>query len=424
MPGPHFNSKRLKNARNVRAEFAPGSVPRVGAPGFRLRLLPRTVEKNCLCRVVVEAGEAGEAGEVVGWNDFATLLGTTDSEFGHKVVISDTGKIIAIVSNEPASAGKLWIYRLNTNGTTYTLDHSIDGSATEQICAAGTPASMSAIDVSNDGNTIVFGVKNIATPTLSKINVLKYASGTWSIDSTIGGLGDSYINCCINGDGNRVGISSPFSGTQSNIYVYSLSTGSNAVLGSVIDLTTYGPTYSGFNLAMNKTGDHLYISAYNGKSFVYKYTTNWAIKGSVLSNDTANSRFGEYGDINDSGNRLVVTAGGLGKLFIYDYTTDWTLSKTIANPDTTGLFSKYGASINGAGDKIVTSNYTGSSNNKGYIISYKLDGGDWVVDMDKKYGNDNDYLGMSVDISKTGDFIVAASYYANSSDGKVTVYKL
>ena len=175
---------------------------------------------------------------------------------------------------------------------------------------------------------------------------------------------------------------------------------------------------------MNKTGDHLYISAYNGKSFVYKYTTNWAIKGSVLSNDTANSRFGEYGDINDSGNRLVVTAGGLGKLFIYDYTTDWTLSKTIANPDTTGLFSKYGASINGAGDKIVTSNYTGSSNNKGYIISYKLDGGDWVVDMDKKYGNDNDYLGMSVDISKTGDFIVAASYYANSSDGKVTVYKL
>ena len=51
MPGPHFNSKRLKNARNVRAEFAPGSVPRVGAPGFRLRLLPRTVEKNCGCSV-------------------------------------------------------------------------------------------------------------------------------------------------------------------------------------------------------------------------------------------------------------------------------------------------------------------------------------------------------------------------------------
>jgi hypothetical protein len=51
MPGPHFNSKRLKNARNVRAEFAPGSVPRVGAPGFRLRLLPRTVEKNCGCRI-------------------------------------------------------------------------------------------------------------------------------------------------------------------------------------------------------------------------------------------------------------------------------------------------------------------------------------------------------------------------------------
>ena len=51
MPGPHFNSKRLKEARNVRAEFAPGSVPRVGAPGFRLRLLPRTVETNCGCHI-------------------------------------------------------------------------------------------------------------------------------------------------------------------------------------------------------------------------------------------------------------------------------------------------------------------------------------------------------------------------------------
>ena len=39
MPGPHFNSKRLQNARNVRAEFAPGSVPRVGTRLFALRLL-------------------------------------------------------------------------------------------------------------------------------------------------------------------------------------------------------------------------------------------------------------------------------------------------------------------------------------------------------------------------------------------------
>lgn len=51
MPGPHFNSKRLKAAKNVRAEFAPGSVPRVGTRLFTLRLLPRTVEKNCGCTV-------------------------------------------------------------------------------------------------------------------------------------------------------------------------------------------------------------------------------------------------------------------------------------------------------------------------------------------------------------------------------------
>ncbi len=51
MPGPHFNSKRLKAAKNVRAEFAPGSVPRVGTRLFTLRLLPRTVESNCGCRI-------------------------------------------------------------------------------------------------------------------------------------------------------------------------------------------------------------------------------------------------------------------------------------------------------------------------------------------------------------------------------------
>ena len=51
MPGPHFNSKRLQNARNVRAEFAPGSVPRVGTRLFAFRLLPRTVESNCGCQV-------------------------------------------------------------------------------------------------------------------------------------------------------------------------------------------------------------------------------------------------------------------------------------------------------------------------------------------------------------------------------------
>jgi hypothetical protein len=65
MPGPHFNSKRLKAAKNVRAEFAPGSIPRVGAPGFRLRLLPRTVEKNCGCRIPKPPVVAAPAGVVV-----------------------------------------------------------------------------------------------------------------------------------------------------------------------------------------------------------------------------------------------------------------------------------------------------------------------------------------------------------------------
>ena len=65
MPGPHFNSKRLQKARNVHAEFAPGSVPRVGTRLFTLRLLPRTVESNCGCRIPKPPVVAAPAGVVV-----------------------------------------------------------------------------------------------------------------------------------------------------------------------------------------------------------------------------------------------------------------------------------------------------------------------------------------------------------------------
>jgi hypothetical protein len=139
MPGPHFNSKRLKNARNVRAEFAPGSVPRVGAPGFRLRLLPRTVEKNCGCRIPLPPPEdpityvtittanfsndsqiqdpanySGAGTAETFWNTYGIEVGDT-IVFIHPTTSVET--TVAVLSMDTHSSGKIFkIYTTPAHG--------------------------------------------------------------------------------------------------------------------------------------------------------------------------------------------------------------------------------------------------------------------------------------------------------------------
>tara|TARA_B110000467_G_C18043061_1_gene326944 strand:+ start:146 stop:613 length:468 start_codon:yes stop_codon:yes gene_type:complete len=139
MPGPHFNSKRLKNARNVRAEFAPGSVPRVGAPGFRLRLLPRTVEKNCGCHIPKPAAPAApstitittayfsngshiqDAANFWGTGSTETFWNTYGIEVGDTIVfIHPTTSVettVAVLSMDTHSSGKIFkIYTTPAHG--------------------------------------------------------------------------------------------------------------------------------------------------------------------------------------------------------------------------------------------------------------------------------------------------------------------
>ena len=107
MPGPHFNSKRLKAAKNVRAELAPGSVPRVGTSLFALRLLPRTVEKNCNCRVpkpkppafIIKVGRIQNNNQIVDPDDMFGSNNTTWIQ-SSGIKVGDTVSFISTQTNQ------------------------------------------------------------------------------------------------------------------------------------------------------------------------------------------------------------------------------------------------------------------------------------------------------------------------------------
>ena len=107
MPGPHFNSKRLKAAKNVRAELAPGSVPRVGTSLFALRLLPRTVEKNCNCRVpkpkppafITKVGRLQNNNQIVDPDDMFGSNNTTWIQ-SSGIKVGDTVSFISTQTNQ------------------------------------------------------------------------------------------------------------------------------------------------------------------------------------------------------------------------------------------------------------------------------------------------------------------------------------
>jgi hypothetical protein len=128
MPGPHFNSKRLKAAKNVRAEFAPGSVPRVGTSLFALRLLPRTVEKNCNCRVPKPKPPAfiTKVGKIQNGNQ---LVDPTDA-FGHNgtswvessgIKVGDTVSFISTQTNQLFTTTVAQISIQGTSNTKYFI---------------------------------------------------------------------------------------------------------------------------------------------------------------------------------------------------------------------------------------------------------------------------------------------------------------
>jgi len=128
MPGPHFNSKRLQNARNVRAEFAPGSVPRVGTRLFALRLLPRTVEKNCNCRVplpppapafIVKKGRIQNNNQIVDADDMFGSNGTTWVQ-STGIKVGDTVSFISTQTNQLFTSTVNTI-AVNAGGTGYLL---------------------------------------------------------------------------------------------------------------------------------------------------------------------------------------------------------------------------------------------------------------------------------------------------------------
>ena len=138
MPGPHFNSKRLKAAQNVRAEFAPGSVPRVGTRLFTLRLLPRTVESNCGCRiplpppvdpikyVTVNIASLANNDQVMDGGDFwgtnanppFSFIHTYGVQIGDEITIThptNNTPIVVTVQNILNDAGTGRAYRIITN---------------------------------------------------------------------------------------------------------------------------------------------------------------------------------------------------------------------------------------------------------------------------------------------------------------------
>ena len=107
MPGPHFNSKRLRKALQTNADTRmAGSLPRIGRPLASMRLLPR-VEKDCNCRIpkpkppafIIKVGRIQNNSQIVDPDDmFGSNRTTWIQSSGIKV--GDTVSFISTQTNQ------------------------------------------------------------------------------------------------------------------------------------------------------------------------------------------------------------------------------------------------------------------------------------------------------------------------------------
>ena len=301
------------------------------------------------------------------------------------------------------------------------------------------------VDLSADGNTVVFGSLYSDPNGLSNAGraaVYKRTpngttswtlSGSFSGDTSSDHFGKSVS---INGDGSIVAVGAfldePNGGSNRGavyVYQYDSATATWTQLGGTVSSTdTSNSDYFGYAVSLNHQGNRLAVGVpYNddggsdaGEVRVYQYnsgTSSWDLIGDV-NGETSDDRFGFGVKMNKAGDRFVASApyGDVkdpngGEIAVYQY--DGSSWSKVGNA--MGAYSSYDyygvVAINGDGDRIA---FGDGNNGNDRVYIYGESGGVWSQLATNQSGSSSIYnstgvFGTSLDFNEEGNILGVGS---------------
>jgi len=256
--------------------------------------------------------------------------------FGQAVSLSADGTILAVGApdhnyNAISNNGQVKIYRWN--GTTWGSGEEINPIThqTTQNLNFG-----SALQLSNDGNTIVIGGRGYST-SQGVYYVYVYEEGAWNQKHMEFGqaTGDALgYSVSISGDGTRVagGANNPDGTSYVRTVYYNSTTQQWLPLGEYINSENPGDEF-GFSIKFSRDGHRLAVGAPRNTSstghvrvFEYSTTNGWTQLGSDVDGEALGDQSGTSVALSDDGSVLVVganlndgTGTDAGHVRVYSY---------------------------------------------------------------------------------------------------------
>ena len=289
--------------------------------------------------------------------------GTAPNDFfGQAVSLSSDGTVLAVGApdhnyNAISNNGQVKVYRWN--GTTWGSGVEINPTihATTQNLNFG-----SALQVSDDGNTIVIGGRGYST-SRGVFYVYKYENNVWTHKHTeFGNLtGDALgYSVSMSGDGLRVaaGANNPDGTSYVRIMYYNAISDQWLQLGNDIESENPADEF-GFSIDFARDGRRLAVGAPNNTSsaghvrvFEYSVEHGWAQLGPDVDGEALGDQSGTSVALSDDGSILAVGANnnsGGGHVRVYKYgMTGW---KSIGRDiDAEALGDEFGWSVAISGD--------------------------------------------------------------------------
>ena len=188
---------------------------------------------------------------------------------------------------------------------------------------------------------------------------------------------------------------------------------------------------SGRTVAINDAGDIIASGAWqsgasdNGRVQVFEWNGSaWTQVGADLDG-VNNAEFGRTVDLDSDGHRLAVgapgTSGGDGAVHVYDWSgTSWDLAGSSISGDTGDAFG-WGLAVSKDGNTLIAGSPThdnGADVDSGQTRVYTWSGSAWVQRHTALFGEAEDELGWSVDVTDSGRIAINAPFNdTDASDG-------
>jgi hypothetical protein len=363
-------------------------------------------------------------------------------KYGQAVAISKDGLTMAFGSLG-YTHNYVYVY-VNTGGT-WTLQQKVLGSDITAYEYYGF-----ALDISDDGNTLVVGAYGETTGGGEKgaAYVFTRTEGVWTQEAKLTGI-DTGANdnngrsVAISGDGNTIMIGATrdenFTGSVYVFYkssgVWSQQTKLNPGSGSTGDTKGYAVSlsYNGntavFSLPFKDSPTD------SGKVEIFTRTgSTWSLQQEILPPvPVASLNFGISVSLDNSGNTLLIGTqnenGSRGAVYVFKRNAGvWSQDQKLTVSDVNSYFFGWSAAISSNSETIAVGAYY-ADDVKGAVFVFNYDGTDWVLTK-KLSASDaavNDQFGYDVSISDNGNTILVGANEDDNAQGSnagaVYIYK-